>query len=92
MTESKWVFGIPNSRLNGEGYAISYNPYEGETALWYKNHCLILNGDWRKQYEEVFDKGADACYNEVFLKYKDQHENLYWSEHCYLLRKGETYE
>ena len=40
------------------------DPSLGETALCTNEpwKCLILNGDFRKEYEEVLDQGYDACY------------------------------
>lgn len=37
----------------------------GETALctYVPWRCLILNGDFRKEYEELVAQGYEACYN-----------------------------
>jgi len=53
---------------------------QDETALIQRSPwlCLILNGDFRKEYEEVCDKGYDACL-EVYNKHKDTHRSS-WSE------------
>lgn len=60
--------------------AASDKPEVGETALctlspW---KCLILNGDFRKEYEAVLDGGYDACYN-FYLTQKAEHGST-WSD------------
>ena len=63
-----------NSTLSGDSYYISYNhgsdlfgKESEETALCINKDndqlWLILNGDFRKVYEEIFDNGVDACIN-----------------------------
>ena len=42
-----------------------------------KNKYLILNGDFRKEYEDVISKGLTAC-KKVYAKYKKEH-NSSWS-------------
>lgn len=39
-----------------------------ETALCREIACLILNGDWRQQYEDRVDEGWDACYQFYLAK------------------------
>jgi len=82
--EKKWKFVEEgeNYVLRGKGFFISYYPnprsfipmFQDETALVLvnlagKNRCLILNGDFRKEYEEVIDQGLEACLA-VFQKHK----------------------
>lgn len=60
--------------------AATDQPDVGETALctlspW---SCFILNGDFRKQYEELVDQGYDACYN-FFLTQKEEFGSS-WSD------------
>ena len=63
-----------NLVLEGKGFALSYNPDtsflgifasdEGgsdETALIKEDTYYILNGDFREEYEAVFEQGFDAC-------------------------------
>ena len=67
--------GAKNLTLDGDGFYISYNSGEsllgpdttnGETAICLKessvaNPFYILNGDFRKEYEELVPKGLEAC-------------------------------
>jgi hypothetical protein len=66
--------GIETFVLEGNGFFISYNPscrkgdiifFHGfdnkETALIKEDVYLILNGDHRKEYELLIDKGYEAC-------------------------------
>lgn len=39
-----------------------------ETALCNWAAILILNGDWRQQYEDRVDEGYDACYQFYLTK------------------------
>lgn len=39
-----------------------------ETALCNWAATLILNGDWRQQYEDRVDQGYDACYQFYLAK------------------------
>ena len=70
----QWRKLSSNEVLDGEDFLISYNlrPWQGvsffksdtggaETALVKDNVFLILNGDYRKQYEELVPKGFEAC-------------------------------
>lgn len=72
-----------NSVLKAEGFYISYNPGTGmkfsffagdngvgsdETALVKDRNFYILNGDHRKEYEELVDKGFDVCYDYFLSK------------------------
>lgn len=52
---------------------------EDETAIITKSPwlCLILNGDHRKEYEQLVDQGYEACYN-YFLAHPEQKSS--WSE------------
>lgn len=69
-----WVYMGPNYMLQGDGFYISYNPGEyggmpffdadnssDETAICKDGRYFILNGDFRREYEKVVDKGIDAC-------------------------------
>jgi hypothetical protein len=73
-SQKVWLDMGPNVLLEGEGFEISYNPgnYFGlssfsrdtggaETALMKDGKYFILNGDYRKDYEELVDKGFEAC-------------------------------
>ena len=60
--------------------ATADKPELGETALCTLNpwKCLILNGDFRKDYENLIDQGYDACYN-FFLSKKEEFGST-WSD------------
>ena len=92
MSKYKWgSVGGGRDVLGEENFYISYNPAPcsgipmfgpdtpmGETALVKGRDFWILNGDWRKHYEEVYEQGFDACmavYKENRAKYKSS-----WSE------------
>ena len=49
-----------------------------ETALCSKSKCLVLNGDFRKQYEKVITKGYKAC-REVYTK-NIRHKSMFSQE------------
>ena len=79
-----------NMQLEAPDFYISYNPntnslgsfFAGdesgeETALVKDGRYLILNGDWREQYEAVFDEGYDACLK-FYLQNKDTYRSS-WS-------------
>lgn len=81
---------MPNELLNGNGFFISYNPNpcseieawhsdnkSAETALVYKGRYYILNGDFRKQYLEVYEQGIEKCL-EIF-KQNEAHKSS-WSD------------
>lgn len=85
-------FDAPNVILKGDGFHISFNrdpsvlgdawggdDGQCETALKAKNSpYLILNGDWRSEYEQAIDQGFDACLA-VYEAHKDTHRSS-WSE------------
>lgn len=50
-----------------------------ETALIKGNDYYILNGDFRKEYEKVADKGFEECVK-FFNTKKEKHESS-WSCH-----------
>lgn len=53
-----------NVMLEMDGFWISYNPNTdtgAETALCKDGNYYILLGDFRKQYEQLVDKGFNAC-------------------------------
>jgi len=73
-----------NDVLAGEKFYISYNPFpcgseDEETALYSqeKEIFYILDGDFRKEYEKLFNKGFGAC-KEFYDKMKSKHRS-WWS-------------
>ena len=71
---SEWRKLSSNEVLDGDGFYISYNPspFQGnkffgsdkgnsETALCREHKFYILNGDYRKQYEELIPQGFEKC-------------------------------
>ena len=82
-----------NLVLEGKGYHISYLPKNGsigilipsfasdgngdETALCVDGNYYILNGDFRKEYEKVINKGLSACMK-VFEAHPNQISS--WSD------------
>lgn len=65
----KWKKTITgNEVLSREDFYISFRPAgngfrKAKTALVKKSDdYFILNGDFRREYEEIFDKGFDECY------------------------------
>lgn len=82
-THSGWLGGGRNYVLKSNGFHISYNPQPSpdfttfqadnngdETALVKEDDYYILNGDFRKEYDELEPKGFDACYD-FFLSKPD---------------------
>jgi len=82
---AKWEKLQYNSILQGDGFHISYNADTSiavgaafaadsgagdETAICKDRDYKILNGDFRKEYEKLVDKGYDACVK-FFEKQKD---------------------
>jgi len=68
-----------NQILEADNFFISFSQFVSppETALVVNKKYYILSGDFTKEYEEVIDKGLEACL-EIFKKYKD--ENIsFWS-------------
>jgi len=72
---TKWKTLRHNMILDGGDFYISFNPCpwagtkmfesdtdRGETALCKDGKFLILNGDFRKEYEGVFGEGYTACF------------------------------
>lgn len=55
-TQSSTIIDCFSGDKNADG---SYQ----ETALLYKGNFYILNGDFRKEYEELVPKGYQACYD-----------------------------
>jgi hypothetical protein len=53
-----------------------------ETAIVIKtagdDHFLVLNGDWREEYEKAFDEGGAIACLELFIKLREEHESS-WS-------------
>ena len=90
MEWKKTTYGR-NYVLECESFYISYNPSlghvlgssfapdtcDGETALCKDRKFYILNGDYRKQYEELFPKGFEACYD--FFKQQSKDKVSSWS-------------
>ena len=89
----RWKKVRDNVILKGKGFHISYNPYlskpevrsfrsdDGlpETALVVDSiRFLILNGDFRKEYEKAFPKGLTECLK-VFRKHERKSRST-WSD------------
>lgn len=92
-----------NIQLEAEdgSFHISYNPdassgvsmwapddLGAETAVVVDDYFFILNGDWRKQYEPLVEKGLDACL-EFFAAHLEHASS--WSDDLpqkYLLKQG----
>ena len=49
---------------------------EGETAICYDNTYKILNGDFRKDYMGLVDKGLDKCL-EFYESKKEEHSSCW---------------
>lgn len=49
---------------------------EDETALCIDGDFFILNGDFRKEYEELAPRGKDAC----LAFYRSQNDRSSWSD------------
>lgn len=75
----------PEESNDREDFYISYNPdtrgidfMRGdeplETAIVKDDKYYILNGDFRAEYEEVIDKGFDACLR-VYKAHKDKYDS-----------------
>jgi hypothetical protein len=77
----------------GKGFHISYNPHlsKPELGCWKSNDgkpetalvidsikFLILNGDFRKEYEKALPKGLTECLK-VFRKHKKKSRST-WSD------------
>lgn len=93
MIKLKWKDNGINSVLEVKDFYISFNGDTNsmlgmsmfdwdnngscETALCKGDSFLILNGDFRKEYEKVISKGYKAC-KEVFNKFKKKHKSS-WS-------------
>jgi len=57
------------------GNTLGANLKDGtETALYYEGRFDILEGDFRKEYEEAFPQGLEAC-KEVFKKHEADHRS-----------------
>lgn len=79
IDENNYIsFLVPYANVLLSSFA-SDNPGEGETAICTRNpwKCLILNGDHRKQYEELVVKGYEACYE---YYQSNSHLKSSWSE------------
>lgn len=72
-----------NYIIAGDNYLLSYTPCTSgffggggleETAIRYHDTWFILNGDFRKEYEQLIKKGIEECIN-FFMAHKD-----FWSE------------
>lgn len=87
IEKKKWVSRGDNVTLDFEEFYVSYNPcvrpsifdmfmdsaFKEETALYSRNDGLwmILNGDFRKEYEKISYKGLDACI-EFYKDHKEE--------------------
>jgi len=58
------------------GYAWANDGDQDETAICHDGKFYILNGDYRKEYEELFPQGYDACYT-FYLNNQDKKSS--WS-------------
>jgi len=82
-----------NLLLEGDGFDISYRKNtnflnidsfagddngEGETAICYGITYKILNGDFRKDYAKLIDKGLDKCLE--FYESKKEEYSSCWSD------------
>lgn len=88
---NKWKrTGGGNSILEGKNFYISYNSNPGmglwlfasdnhsdETALCKDNEFYILNGDFKKEYEKLINKGFAAC--KRFYEQKKEEFGSSWS-------------
>ena len=80
INDNNYISFSPSLTEPWAGTALAQDTAGGETALctlipW---KCLILNGDFRKAYEDVVDQGYDACYK-VFQDNKAEHGSS-WSD------------
>ena len=84
----EWRKNRGNEVLNGDGFYISFNP---KPVLWPDNgaetalvlppptwKCLILNGDYRKEYGALVEQGYEACL--AFYESKKSTARSSWSE------------
>jgi hypothetical protein len=62
-----WISYNPSTHVGMEGWAGDGSGEE--TALCKDDQYFILNGDFRKEYEALIDKGFKAC-----KKFFDDHE------------------
>lgn len=87
----KWQQGLFNLFLECDGFHISYVPdtsiiishFAGdtidETSIVTDSETLVLNGDFRKQYEELIPLGFDSCL-EFYYKNKAKHGSSWSSD------------
>lgn len=87
--KNNWKFYGPNYVLKKKGFAISYNPGvylcpgfasdDGgpETAVAVDGKHYILNGDYRKQYEELVGRGLKSVLD--FFRKQPQEKVSSWS-------------
>lgn len=75
-----WISYNPSSRntFGAAEFFYADSDTDEETALVKNNKFYILNGDWRKEYEAIIDKGFSACKRFFFahLEHKSG-----WSNH-----------
>lgn len=90
------ISGAGNSILEGEDFYISYNPCPGmglrmfmgdggsdETALVIEGEdkkFLILNGDYREEYEKLFPFGLEKCI-EFYEKHKKESQSSWATDY-----------
>jgi len=77
MKAYTWIRMGRNTVLEADGYYVSHNMAENETALVINNLGVmnpywILSGDHREEYEKRIDK-LDSCI-EYFNLHKDKYE------------------
>lgn len=92
VEQKTWKIYSRNRQLEMDGFYISFNDKlsnsplghiwdsddgGAETALVKNHKYYILNGDFRKEYEQLVDEGFDACYQ--FFKDNSEHKSS-WSD------------
>lgn len=80
IDENNYVSYLDPGKFAFQNTSFGTDNEAGETALVTRNpwRCLILNGNFLKEYEELVDQGYEACYN-FFLSKKDEHASS-WSD------------
>lgn len=72
---------ISRYRMYGDGFVVSHViGWQGmtevnETALFKHENYFVLEGDWKKQYEPLIDKGFEAC-KAFYDENKENNERL----------------
>ncbi len=71
-------FGISMFAADGDGGETALVVMDGGANKVSGNSYYILNGDWRKDYEKVAQKGLKACMD--FYKRKKRNHGSSWSQ------------